>query len=54
MDAQVLAYFDPVSGSIILQLIISGVLGGGIFFRRWIGRVVRAVLPNNKGDAGDP
>ena len=51
MNAQILAYFDPVSGAIIIQLIISGVIGGGIFFRRWIGRAVRAVLPTKKGDA---
>ena len=54
MNTQVLAYFDPVSGAIIIQLILSGVLGGGIFFRRWIGRAIRAVLPNKKGDAEGP
>ena len=38
-----LAYVDPVSGTIILQLIIAGAVGTVTFFRRSIGRALRSV-----------
>ena len=38
-----LAYVDPVSGTIILQLIIAGAVGTVAFFRRSIGRALRSV-----------
>ena len=31
-----LAYFDPVSGTIILQAIIAGAIGTVAFFRKWL------------------
>lgn len=40
----VLAYIDPVSGTILLQLIIAGVLGCMGFFHRTIWRVCRAIV----------
>jgi len=41
--SHVLAYIDPLSGSILLQVIIAGVLGCIAFFRRSIWRVLRLV-----------
>lgn len=37
-------YIDPVSGSIVLQALIAGVVGGAAFFRRNIARVFRRIL----------
>ena len=34
-----LAYIDPVSGSILIQLIIAGIAGVGMFFRRSLKRI---------------
>ncbi len=34
MDAVILAYVDPVAGSIILQTIIAAVVGSVLYFRR--------------------
>ena len=42
-----LAYIDPMSGSILIQLIVAGLLGTAVFFRRWIGRAFRRVLRLN-------
>lgn len=38
---EMLAYLDPASGSILLQLLIGAIVGGGIFFRKAIARVFR-------------
>lgn len=40
----VLAYIDPMSGTIILQMILAGIIGGVAFFRRSIWAVVRTVF----------
>jgi hypothetical protein len=34
-------YIDPVSGSIVLQALVAGVVGGAAFFRRGIARVFK-------------
>ncbi|QDV32514.1 hypothetical protein [Tautonia plasticadhaerens] len=40
----ILAYIDPISGTILLQLLIGGIIGGIAFFRnsarKLLGRVV--------------
>ncbi len=35
------AYIDPMSGTILIQLVVAGVIGGIAFFRRSIGRMLR-------------
>ncbi len=35
------AYIDPMSGAILLQLLIAAVVGTGLFFRRAIWRLGR-------------
>jgi hypothetical protein len=39
-----LGYVDPMSGAIILQLIVAGVVGAVAFFRHSIWRVVRTIF----------
>ena len=46
----VFSYIDPVSGAILLQVVVAGVLGCIAFFRRSIWRVVRLVLPKRQSD----
>lgn len=42
MSAQVpLAYIDPASGTILLQLMIGFVVGAGVYFREQVGRLFR-------------
>ncbi len=36
-----LAYIDPGSGSILLQVLIGSLLGAGIYFRQGLARVLR-------------
>lgn len=36
-----LAYIDPASGSLLLQLLIGAIVGCGLFFRQAIARVAR-------------
>ena len=43
------AYIDPVSGSILLQLIIAGITGVGVFFRRSLKRLF-CFKPRAKSD----
>lgn len=35
------AYVDPVNGAMLLQILISGVAGAGVVFRRVIGNFFR-------------
>jgi len=42
---RLLAYVDPVSGSIILQALIAGVIGIMVFFRNSLARLVGLVRP---------
>jgi hypothetical protein len=48
-----LLYIDPVSGSIVLQALVAGVIGGAAFFRRSIGRIFRGILgrPSPESDS---
>jgi hypothetical protein len=41
MSEPILAYIDPGSGSILLQLLIGSIVGLGFFFRDGIGRLFR-------------
>ena len=36
-----LAYIDPGSGTILLQLIIGSMIGAGLYFRAGVGRLLR-------------
>lgn len=45
-----LLYIDPVSGSIVLQALVAGVVGGMAFFRRSILRAFRGVLGRSSTD----
>jgi len=38
-----LAYIDPGTGSILLQLAVAGIIGCGAVFRKWIWRFLRLV-----------
>jgi len=42
--APVFGYIDPMSGAIVLQLILAALAGTAAFFRRAIWRCVRAVF----------
>ena len=46
----ILAYIDPGSGSMILQVILAGVLAVPFFFRRTIGDFVRRIRGRRDGD----
>lgn len=37
-------YIDPVAGSIVIQAIVAGAVGGIAFFRRSIARFFRLIL----------
>ena len=41
VDCDLVAYIDPMSGAILLQLLIAAVLGMGLFFRRALWRLAR-------------
>jgi hypothetical protein len=46
------AYIDPLSGSIVFQVLVAGVLGALLTIRRWWGslvRLVRALLARMPG-----
>jgi len=46
-----LAYIDPASGSILLQLILGAIAGVGLFFWQSIGRVF-GLLRRRGGECG--
>lgn len=48
-----LAYVDPMSGAIILQLILAGIIGAAAFFRRSILAALRTLfrIKPSSGDA---
>ena len=56
MTVPLLAYIDPVSGFIILQVIIAGVLGTVAFFRRSLARILGKLIgrsaPGDEKDSG--
>ena len=35
-----IAYIDPGTGALALQLIMAAILGAGVYFRRAIGRIL--------------
>ena len=45
-----LAYIDPVSGSIVLQAIIAAVIGGAAFFRDKLSRGLRWMLRRGRSE----
>jgi hypothetical protein len=55
-----LAYIDPGSGSLIIQVVIASIVAIPIFFRHQIGRIVQMVRgpkeadtsTDDRGDAG--
>ncbi len=44
------AYIDPVSGSILLQVIVAAIIGCVAFFRRWIWRIISFPFRNRRSD----
>jgi hypothetical protein len=51
-DAQ--AYIDPGSGSLILQLVLSGIAGAAFMARRVIGRALRALGSTPRIESSGP
>lgn len=45
-----LLYIDPVSGSIVVQALVAGVVGGMAFFRRSIARLLRGLTGRGSSD----
>jgi len=45
------AYVDPVSGAMLLQLIVSGVTGFALVFRRSVGGFFRKIMRKLTGKA---
>jgi hypothetical protein len=45
------AYLDPGSGSILLQLVIAGLLGAGIFLRASWSKIVKLFKHNGSVEA---
>ena len=43
-----LAYIDPMSGTILLQVLIAGIMGGAALFRRSIWRMIRQLIPKKQ------
>jgi hypothetical protein len=41
MVGSLFAYIDPGSGSLLMQLLLGCVMGVGIFFRQYVGRLFR-------------
>lgn len=49
-----LLYIDPVSGSIVVQALVAGVVGGVAFFRRSIARLFRGLTGRHSTDQNSP
>ena len=49
--SQLLAYIDPGSGSLIIQVVIATLVAIPIFFRTQIARIVNRVRGNTEGKA---
>ena len=54
MPETCLAYLDPGAGSILLQFLIGGMLGMGLFFRRSIGGLFRLFRRGDKLTSSEP
>jgi hypothetical protein len=52
-DAMVLAYIDPGSGAILLQMVIGSVVGVAIFFRQSVVRLFNRLRGNRAAPADD-
>ena len=44
MEPLLIAYIDPGTGGVILQLLIAGVVGAGFYFRRAIKKIMSVIL----------
>lgn len=53
MSAPAMAYIDPISGAMLLQLLFSGVAGVVLVFRRVIGNFFRRIKERLKPGAHD-
>jgi hypothetical protein len=53
MNVNLLAYVDPVSGTMIVQLLLAGAVGTVLFFRRLIVNGVLALTGRRKRPDGD-
>jgi hypothetical protein len=54
LPATALAYVDPGSGSLLVQLIASGIFGGSLLARRTLGGLLRRLLRREtKSDAAE-
>ncbi len=53
-DLTCLAYIDPMSGAIILQVILAGAVGCAAFFRRAIWAAVRRLSGRKTRDESAP
>lgn len=40
----IFAYIDPGTGSILLQYLIAGLIGGAFYFRRFIGKIFKSIF----------
>lgn len=49
LRAVILSYIDPMSGAIVLQLVLAGLIATVAFFRRSIAGILRKVF-HMKGD----
>jgi len=48
-----LGYLDPGSGSILFQVVIGGVLGGGFALRQWASRLKGKVSGSKRTETSD-
>ena len=39
----IFAYIDPGTGSILLQYLIAGLIGGAFYFRRFIAKIFKSI-----------
>ena len=46
----ILAYIDPSSGMIAVQVVVAAIAGGFVYFRRMIGTAVRKVFGKAKNN----
>lgn len=54
MSVTVLAYIDPGSGSILLQLLVGSIVGLGLFFRQSVARVFGVFRRGDRSTSNEP
>lgn len=54
MSAYLVAYIDPGTGGVILQLIIATIVGAGFYFRKALSKVMSAVFGHRSKDGQKP